>query len=340
MSRTNHISMWEDALQWLTDLIALKCLDISGSSRDNRDLIEAIAKSRPFRTRNRDSKEYVNEFDASKSLSETRGKSSNVVIPAIENEWRPLMRMKNLESPLGQSDESGLKFETASGLDAPDDSNMSYGLNVRQSVDDVKSADESKSAEEPPRPAPLEVIMLEKFKADLKRLPEDRGFEDFEDVPVESFGSALMESYGWQKGRGIGRNAREDVKVKEFNRRTDKQGLGFVGDVPASLPNKEEEKDNGRARGRNRDGARVKENRDRESNGLAIGKHVRIVGGRDAGSKGKIVEKLDLKWLVLKLSNRDEVKVHATDVAELGSKEEERFLKKLEEMKVQDEIKG
>lgn len=107
----------------------------------------------------------------------------------------------------------------------------------------MKSADESKSAEEPPRPAPLEVIMLEKFKADLKRLPEDRGFEDFEDVPVESFASALMESYGWQKGRGIGRNAREDVKVKEFNRRTDNQGLGFVGDVPASLPNKEEEKD-------------------------------------------------------------------------------------------------
>lgn len=71
-----------------------------------------------------------------------------------------------------------------------------------------------------------------------------------------------------------------------------------------------------------------------------LGSIVRIVGGRYAGSEGKIVEKLDLKWLVLKLSNRDEVKVHATDVAELGSKEEERFLKKLEEMKVQDEIKG
>lgn len=72
-----------------------------------------------------DSKEYVNEFDASKSLSETRGKSRNVVIPAIENEWRPLKRMKNFESPLGQSEESDLKFETASGLDAPDDSKMS-----------------------------------------------------------------------------------------------------------------------------------------------------------------------------------------------------------------------
>ncbi|XP_038888213.1 protein MOS2 [Benincasa hispida] len=290
-----------------------------------------------------DSKEYVNEFDASKPLSETSGKSRKLVIPSLENEWRPLKRMKNLEVPLDQSVESDLKFESASGLDPAEDSKMSYGLNVRQSVDGMKITDESKSAEEPPRPAPLEVIMLEKFKADLERLPEDRGFEDFEEVPVESFAAALMEGYGWRQGRGIGRNAKEDVKVKEYNRRTDKQGLGFVSDVPVGI-SKEEEKDRGRERERNRDGDSVKENRDRESNGLAsIGKHVRIVGGRDAGLKGKIMEKLDSNWLVLKLSKRDEhikLKVRATDVVELGSKEEEKFLKKLEELKVKDENTG
>lgn len=291
-----------------------------------------------------DSKEYVNEFDASKPLSETNGKSRKLVIPSLENEWRPLKRMKNLEVPLDQSVESDLKFESASGLDPAEDSKMSYGLNVRQSVDGMKSADESKSGEEPLRPVPLEVIMLEKFKADLQRLPEDRGFEDFEEVPVESFAAALMEGYGWRQGRGIGRNAKEDVKVKEYNRRTDKQGLGFVSDVPVGIPKKEEEKDGGRERERNRDGGRVKENNDQESDGLAsIGKHVRIVGGRDAGLKGRIVEKLDSDWFVLKLSKRDEdlkLKVRSTDVAELGSKEEERFLKKLEELKIKDENRG
>ncbi|XP_022967248.1 protein MOS2-like [Cucurbita maxima] len=288
-----------------------------------------------------DSKEYVNEFDASKPFSETRASSRNIVIPSLQNEWRPLKRMKNLEVPLGQSDESDLKFESASGLDPPEDSKMSFGLNVRQSVDGMKSADDSESVEEP-RPAPLEVVMLEKFKADLKRLPEDRGFEDFEEVPVESFAAALMEGYGWRQGRGIGRNAKEDVKVKEYNRRTDKQGLGFVTDVPVGLSNKKDEKDKEREREKNRDGDRVKENRDRGSDGLStIGKHVRIIGGRDAGLKGKIVEKLDHDWLVLKL--RDEhvkVKVRATDIVELGSKEEERFLRKLEELKVQDVNKG
>ncbi|XP_022156945.1 protein MOS2 [Momordica charantia] len=290
-----------------------------------------------------DSKEYVHEFDASKPLAESRSK--NLVIPTLQNEWRPLKRMKNLEVPLGQSDESDLKFESVSGLDPPDDSNMSFGLNVRHSVEGVKGPDELKSGEEPPRPAPLEVVMLEKFKADLKRLPEDRGFEDFEEVPVESFAAALMEGYGWRKGRGIGRNAKEDVKVVEYNRRTDKQGLGFVSNVPVGLSKNVEEKENGRDIERNKDEGRVKENRDRdrERDGLAIGKHVRIVGGRDAGLKGRIVEKLDLDWLVLKLSKSEEqtkVKVRATDVAELGSKEEERFLKKLKELKIQDENKG
>ncbi|XP_023553930.1 protein MOS2-like [Cucurbita pepo subsp. pepo] len=288
-----------------------------------------------------DSKEYVNEFDASKPFSGTRANPRNIVIPSLQNEWRPLKRMKNLEVPLGQSDESDLKFESASGLDPPEDSKMSFGLNVRQSVDGIKSADDSKSVEES-RPAPLEVVMLEKFKADLKRLPEDRGFEDFEEVPVESFAAALMEGYGWRQGRGIGRNAKEDVKVKEYNRRTDKQGLGFVTDVPVGLSSKKDEKDKGREREKNRDGDRVKENRDRGSDVLStIGKHVRIIGGRDAGLKGKIVEKLDHDLLVLKL--RDEhvkVKVRATDIVELGSKEEERFLRKLEELKVQDENKG
>ncbi|XP_004144463.3 protein MOS2 [Cucumis sativus] len=291
-----------------------------------------------------DSKQYVNEFDASKPLSETTGKSRNLVIPSLQNEWRPLKRMKNLEVPLDQSDESHLKFESASGLDPLDDSKMSYGLNVRQSVDGMKISDESKSGEEPPRPAPLEVIMLEKFKADLERLPEDRGFEDFEEVPVESFAAALMNGYGWRQGKGIGRNAKEDVKVREYSRRTDKQGLGFVSDVPVGISKKEEEKDGGRERERKRDEGRVKENRDRESDGLAsIGKHVRIVRGRDAGLKGRVLEKLDSDWLVLKLSKRDEhvkLKVRATDIAELGSKEEEKFLKKLEELKVKNENTG
>jgi G patch domain/KOW motif-containing protein len=68
---------------------------------------------------------------------------------------------------------------------------------------------------------------------------------------------------------------------------------------------------------------------------------VRIVSGRDyVGLRGKIVEKLGNGKLVLKLSKRgkdeeqEEVKVNSNDVAELGSKEEEKCLKRLKEQEM------
>ena len=68
--------------------------------------------------------------------------------------------------------------------------------------------------------------------------------EEFKDVAVEGYGAALLAGYGWKEGMGIGRNAKEDVKVVEIKRRTAKEGLGFVGDAPAALVLSNNEKDN------------------------------------------------------------------------------------------------
>ncbi|CAJ1932977.1 unnamed protein product [Sphenostylis stenocarpa] len=80
------------------------------------------------------------------------------------------------------------------------------------------------------RRTPAETQLLHKLKLqdDLQRLPEGRGFEDFEDVPVEGFGAAVLSGYGWTEGMGIGKNAKEDVKVAQFKGRTSRGGLGFV----------------------------------------------------------------------------------------------------------------
>jgi len=125
---------------------------------------------------------------------------------------------------------------------------------------------------------------------------------------------------------GIGRNAKEDVKVVEIKRRTAKEGLGFVGDAPAALVRSNNDKD-----------SKEKEKNEKKE------KVVRIVGGRDAGLKGSVVSRIGDDYLVLELSRSGEkvkVKVKAGDVAELGSKEEERCLRKLKEAKTQREDKG
>lgn len=171
--------------------------------------------------------QYITEFDASKTLASSNEPKIPVIAP-IPNEWKPHKKMKNLELPItSQSGAPGaLSFELESQAPSVNgaDSKISYGLNVREKF-------EYKDGDERPRstaPVPVEAVMLQKLKDDLDRLPEDRGMEEFDDVPVESFAAALLAGYGWQKGRGIGRNAKEDVKVVEYEKRTDKHGLGFI----------------------------------------------------------------------------------------------------------------
>ncbi|KAF9592009.1 hypothetical protein IFM89_011592 [Coptis chinensis] len=81
---------------------------------------------------------------------------------------------------------------------------------------------------------PVENVLLKKFKEDLKNLPDDRGMDEFEDVPMEGFGVAILKGYGWKEGQGIGKNAKEDVQVVQYVRRGNKEGLGFQPDKPIS----------------------------------------------------------------------------------------------------------
>ncbi|XVF78576.1 hypothetical protein PTKIN_Ptkin14bG0145400 [Pterospermum kingtungense] len=282
-------------------------------------------------------KEFVTEFDPSKTLTDPNSKPS-FIIPPKQNEWRPYKKMKNLDLPL-QSDPSSrdLQFELESSSNLPDsDAKITYGLNVRNNNSDNKSANGEAATEdkqgidrESVSAAPVETVLLQSLQEDLKRLPEDRGFEEFEDMAVEDFGKALLAGYGWVEGRGIGKNAKEDVKTKQYERRTAKEGLGFSSkdsllgskNPQANLDNKEE---------------RMKK-KDEDRDGFFVGKEVRVIEGREMGSKGTIIEKLDGNWVVLKFKNsKEEVKVRTSEIADLGSKEEEKCLRKLKELKIRE----
>ncbi|KAL1293431.1 hypothetical protein HN51_054084 [Arachis hypogaea] len=273
------------------------------------------------------SKHFVTEFDPSKPPTE----QTATVIPPIQNEWRPTKKMKNLELPITDpnADHQSLEFEhDSNAADAEPCTDMSYGLNLRQAAEKNGKTGELADDEDDrvPRQRP-EVALLQKFKDDLKRLPDHQGLEEFNDVPVEGFGKALLAGYGWSEGMGIGRNAKEDVKIVEYKRRTAKEGLGFVGDDRGSVRSqkKEEKKKSREDSGRN------------DADFVSEKKIVRIIGGKDAGLKGIVVRRIGEDWIVLKVSRSGEeveARVSVDDVAELGSAEEERCLRKLKELRI------
>ncbi|KAJ8526645.1 hypothetical protein K7X08_029122 [Anisodus acutangulus] len=199
---------------------------------------------------------------------------------------------------------------------------ISYGLNVRQSENPNPNTNHKQ----------LIDPMLHKFKEDLKRLPDHNGIDEYTDMPVEGFGAALLKGYGWVEGRGIGRNAKEDVKVVEYKRWTAKEGIGF--EVPKLTKEGEEgvKVDHGTANVEKID-------RGKGGKGLYVGKEVRVVRGKEMGMKGVVLEvKAGGDLVILKLARQDEeVKLQSKDVAELGSVEEERCLKKLTELKIKEE---
>ncbi|CAK8570796.1 unnamed protein product [Lathyrus sativus] len=264
-------------------------------------------------------KQLITEFDPSKL--QTLDSNPKTLIPPIENQWRPYKKMKNLDLPLTDSHSShSLTFEpdASSISDQLESDKSTYGLNLRAANSENKKQQDDGDA---PRPRiSIEVNMMQKFKEDMERLPDDQGFDEFKDVSVDGFGAALLGGYGWKEGMGIGKNAKEDVKVVEVKRRTAKEGLGFVADLPPPTSKKGERK-----------GKAESEKRKKEE------KVVRIVRGRDVGLKANVFGRVGDDVLVLKvLGSSEEVKVRVDDVAELGSVEEDRCLRKLKDLKVKD----
>lgn len=282
--------------------------------------------------------EYVTEFDPSRKTP-----SHNVpkmIIPPKQNEWRrPEKKMKNLELPLHSRADPELCFEVEAPSMAgePSDAGMSFGLNLRQTPAEdggVVTSSVKRSSDGAhdiitngsKRSAPgVEGTLLQKLKDELQTMPEDVGLEEFNDVPVEGFGAALLAGYGWSEGQGIGRNAKADVKVYEIKKKTAKEGLGFITEVPGSKP---KEHNNIAAEG------------SRQPKWISVGNTVRIVGGKHVGLKGQIIEILgadsDAPSVALKLPrNEKEASVHFHDIAEMGSLEEEKCLKKLKELEIQ-----
>ena len=234
--------------------------------------------------------------------------------------------MKNLEPPPSADvDSNSTSVADRFQLEIPNSEvgNTNYGLILRKTAE---SAAERRDIEKPPVEGnglilrktvdgnvgnfdtrdlgreKLEISLSaeQKLKEDIEKLPDDRGFEEFEDISVEDFSKALLAGYGWKTGQGIGRNAKEDTKVREYKRWAGNGGLGFKSELPVkkdsdggnSLVREEKEM--------HKKTKKASERKKEESNGeshswLASHIKVRIISeefkrGRFYLKKGKIVD--------------------------------------------------
>lgn len=125
--------------------------------------------------------------------------------------------MKNLDVVLSEKTNGSdrLQFEEEKNQEAKSKAEeISYGLNLR-----VKEAD-SGIAQVVASETSESVGLLKDVKVDINSLPDDEGFNEFDEMPVEEFGAALLSGLGWYKSRGIGRNPKGDVEIKQVEKKS------------------------------------------------------------------------------------------------------------------------
>ncbi|XP_043850678.1 G-patch domain and KOW motifs-containing protein [Dromiciops gliroides] len=122
---------------------------------------------------------------------------------------------------------------------------------------------------------PSVAIPLLARAGDAAEAPESVG-ADYEAVPVEAYGLAMLRGMGWKPGEGIGRTFKQVVKPRENPLRPKGLGLGASLAPPAGPP------------GPSQPGSKE----DQEPAGLAPGRAVAVLSGPHRGLYGK-VEGLD-----------------------------------------------
>ncbi|XP_047112046.1 G-patch domain and KOW motifs-containing protein [Schistocerca piceifrons] len=141
--------------------------------------------------------------------------------------------------------------------------------------------EESKGKQKEAAPSTLVIDQKEQETADLQKEPT---LEDYESVPVSSFGMAMLRGMGWDPNKGVGKNEKQ---VKLFEPTLRPKGLGLGA---------------GKQTGSNGDG---------EDNKVELGCHVKILSKTNADVTGEVVSfDEDSGRLVVKTSDGTFVSVH------------------------------
>ncbi|KZV71967.1 hypothetical protein PENSPDRAFT_576804 [Peniophora sp. CONT] len=192
--------------------------------------------------------ELVTEFDKFGAkrcvLHEDKNSKGPLIIPALQNkDWRAMAkaRRQGSERYVPQSASAGTGADgSVGGLGTRDTINSGpekVGLEVRarvkseegedQEMTPAAAAEEVKVEEETEDQRALRALLSgdtgaqdiaviplraseeDAYKQDVDELPEEATLEDYERVPVEQFGAALLRGMGWQEGQAASRKSRK-----------------------------------------------------------------------------------------------------------------------------------
>ncbi|XP_061760085.1 G-patch domain and KOW motifs-containing protein [Nerophis ophidion] len=170
------------------------------------------------------------------STKPSEARTERIIPLILKNRWR-------LPCQEDQNDESGEKTPISTQLNgqgSADKTLESSEINDSVEAQAVKEliADSRKKLEDMQSEAKLNLTipMLAQNKTpegfedgyhfNVELRPEPSTDEDYERVPVDGYGLALLKGMGWKKGEGIGRTFKQDVKPYEYKPRVIGLGLG------------------------------------------------------------------------------------------------------------------
>ncbi|KAI7866964.1 DExH-box splicing factor binding site-domain-containing protein [Spinellus fusiger] len=107
-----------------------------------------------------------------------------------------------------QVEETSLEI-VGDGLPAPPpqgEKEEEQSLEAQALQDILKSAQMNGEEEKQVSTLVIPFNETEAFREDIKTRPDEATMDDYENVPVEEFGAALLRGLGWSEGEGIGRN--------------------------------------------------------------------------------------------------------------------------------------
>ena len=236
----------------------------------------------------------------------------------------------------------GGKGETAQGGD------VVYGLTKMgpKDGDEPKAEPETKPAQESFIGQSLAEKEHQAFKEDVEDLPDQATLDDYESMPIEDFGAAMLRGMGWEEGKPVGRNNNGMVAAVEFVPRSGRLGLGAD---PA--PNKKENNKKYIKPGESREApatmvlAKGPEGQSRnvktldekllklEEPGAREGKRMCVVEGRHRGLTGRVLKvvkqegRSDRAQLELD-SSGETVTIRTSELADLGTRDADKAMGK------------
>ncbi|KAG8447821.1 hypothetical protein GDO86_015067 [Hymenochirus boettgeri] len=218
----------------------------------------------------RDQREYLIGAEGKELLSAKPAPVSKpLVIPLIhKNRWAK----PNINSDKGEGN----------GLPQTEDQAV-LSQAVQELIEESRRAQENDPEADPTVSIPL--LMQNRVpdgyedgdKVDVRLRPESAEAADYEVVPVEHYGMAMLRGMGWKEGEGIGRTFKQDIKPLEQKLRP--KGLGLGADRSA-LKDLEPQKP--------RKPVKPGEELEEESKGLGTGSSIQIQSGAHKDMYGKV----------------------------------------------------